>query len=135
MNWGVNLHFRLFCYFDIYIQLLGGRGVGSGLNSFYLPKNPTKSKYFKDITNDKMKRFSKYRSYTDLRNNNEYEFHPGEKGENGWRGRDHYHWKNPKSKNDKDKYLDKNGIPVGKNSKESHLIPGKYNNKGRRYDY
>ena len=120
---------------EIKLQFFGGRGTSSSLNSFYLPKNPARSKYLKDITNDKMRQFSKYRVYKDSKNNNEYEFHPGKTGENGWKGRDHYHWKNPQSKNDKDKYLDKNGIPVGKNSKESHLAPGKYNNKRIRDDY
>lgn len=52
-----------------------------------------------------------------------------------WLERKNYHWKNPQSKNDKDKYLDKKGNPTGKNCKESHLTLGKYNNKRVKDDH
>lgn len=44
-------------------------------------------------------------------------------GENGFRAIDHWHRYNPTSTNKLDFYLDKNGYPVGKGSKPSHIEP------------
>ena len=41
----------------------------------------------------------------------------------GFAGRDHYHILNPNAKNNKDRYLDKDGNPVPKGSKASHILP------------
>ena len=41
----------------------------------------------------------------------------------GYGGKDHYHVLNPNSTGKHDYYLDKDGNPVPKNSKASHIIP------------
>lgn len=110
----------------INIRLFGGRGSSSRNGSFYLPKNPSKYRTFNDITNPKKREYTQYREYKDLRNGNIYEFHPGRTGENGWRGKDHYHWRNPNRTNNKDYYFDQHGQPTPKGSNNSHLKPGFY---------
>lgn len=50
-------------------------------------------------------------------------FDPGSKGEPGFKGQNHYHILNPNATSNKDLYLDKNGNPVKKNSKASHILP------------
>lgn len=109
-------------------QLFGGRGAGSGRYSYYLPKNPRNSKKFKDVTDPRKRENTNYRNYKDEDSGLEVEFHPGERGKNGWQGKDHYHVKNPNSKSKSDYYLDKNGNPCAKGSKDSHLSPGEYEN-------
>ena len=109
-------------------QLFGGRGSGSGRYSYYLPKDPSRSKRLKDVTDPRKSQNSNYRNYKDKNNNLEIEFHPGQPGQAGWRGKDHYHVLNPHAKGKYDYYLDKNGNPCPKGSKESHLTPGEYEN-------
>ena len=48
----------------------------------------------------------------------------GDPSMSGFRGRDHYHVENPDSTGDRDKYLDRNGRPVSRNSDASHILPG-----------
>lgn len=48
----------------------------------------------------------------------------GEPGKSGFRGRDHYHIDNPNRTDKRDYYLDRNGRPVAKGSKPSHVPPG-----------
>ena len=43
----------------------------------------------------------------------------------GYAGKNHYHILNPNATGSKDLYLDKNGNPVAKNSKASHILPKK----------
>ena len=51
-------------------------------------------------------------------------FDLGEEGKPGFKGKDHYHVYNPNmSKGKKDRYLDKDGNPVAKDSNPSHIIP------------
>jgi len=52
------------------------------------------------------------------------EFDKGKKGESGHKGRDHYHRLNPNKTGKRDAFLDKNGKPVPKGSKASHLYAG-----------
>ena len=52
------------------------------------------------------------------------EFDTGQPGKPGWRGRDHYHRPNPNATGDSDRYLDRYGNPVPKNSQPSHIPPG-----------
>lgn len=53
-------------------------------------------------------------------------FDPAEEGKPGFKGKDHYHVYNPNmSKSKTDRYLDKNGNPVAKDSNPSHIIPQK----------
>ena len=44
-------------------------------------------------------------------------------GASGYAGKNHYHILNPDAHSTKDMYLDKNGNPVGKNTKASHILP------------
>ena len=55
----------------------------------------------------------------------EITFDKGVDGERGWKGIDHWHRKNPNSKNRHDYYLDKFGNPVGKGSEASHIEASK----------
>ena len=52
-------------------------------------------------------------------------FDEAEPGEKGYAGKNHYHILNPDATGSKDLYLDKDGNPVAKNSKASHIIPKK----------
>lgn len=44
-------------------------------------------------------------------------------GAPGFAGKDHYHILNPNATSNKDLYLDKDGNPVAKGSKDSHILP------------
>lgn len=44
-------------------------------------------------------------------------------GADGFAGKDHYHILNPNATGSRDMYLDRNGEPVKKNSKASHILP------------
>ncbi len=44
-------------------------------------------------------------------------------GAPGFAGKDHYHILNPKATSNSNLYLDKNGNPCAKGSKESHILP------------
>ena len=44
-------------------------------------------------------------------------------GASGFVGKDHYHILNPNAQSNKDRYLDKDGNPVPKGSKASHILP------------
>ncbi len=46
-------------------------------------------------------------------------------GASGFAGKDHFHTLNPNATGPRDMYLDKNGNPVKKNSKASHILPEK----------
>ena len=48
-------------------------------------------------------------------------------GQPGFEGKDHYHIYNPNATGARDRYLDKYGNPVGRNSKESHIMPKEKN--------
>lgn len=51
-------------------------------------------------------------------------FDLGVEGKPGFRGKDHYHVYNPNmGKTKVDRYLDKNGNPVAKDSNPSHILP------------
>ena len=47
----------------------------------------------------------------------------GDPSQGGYGGKDHYHVLNPNSTGKHDYYLDKDGNPVPKNSKASHITP------------
>ena len=50
-------------------------------------------------------------------------FDKAEAGRNGFAGKNHYHILNPNATGLRDMYLDKNGNPVKKNSRASHILP------------
>ena len=52
-------------------------------------------------------------------------FDEAKPGEKGYAGKNHYHILNPDATGSKDLYLDKEGNPVAKNSKASHILPKK----------
>ena len=52
-------------------------------------------------------------------------FDEAKPGEKGYAGKNHYHILNPDATGSKDLYLDKDGNPVAKNSKASHILPKK----------
>ncbi len=51
------------------------------------------------------------------------EFDKGKSGAPGWRGKDHYHIRNRDAAGRGDKYLDREGNPVPRNSERSHILP------------
>ena len=89
-----------------------------------LPKNPKKllKRGWTDISHPKQK---EHESIT-LKENDTgltIRFDKGTPDASGYRGKDHYHIYNPSASGNKDLYLDKEGNPVPKNSKKSHIIP------------
>ena len=52
-------------------------------------------------------------------------FDEAKPGEKGYARKNHYHILNPNATGSKDLYLDKDGNPVAKNSKASHILPKK----------
>lgn len=50
-------------------------------------------------------------------------FDEGKSGVSGFRGQNHYHIENPNATGNSNMYLDKNGDPVAKGSKASHILP------------
>ena len=90
-----------------------------------LPRNPSEllKKGWKDTTLVKMKENSSSQTFHDPKSGLDVRFDKGEAGENGFRGKDHYHVENPNSTGKLDKYLDKDGNPCAKGSKASHIIP------------
>ena len=78
---------------------------------------------WKDTTNPKAEENGSNRtSYTNTNNGMKIEFDKGVKGANGFKGKDHYHIKNPSSTGKSDYYLDINGNPCPKNSTKSHIV-------------
>ena len=88
-----------------------------------LPKTPSKLKSngWKETTSVAMRKNTTSRTFQ--KDNLSIRFDKGKKGAGGYGGKDHYHVLNPKSTGKHDYYLDKNGNPVPKNSKASHIIP------------
>lgn len=62
-----------------------------------------------------------HRTFKNPDTGDELRFDEGKPGESGYRGQDHYHRINPDKGGPK--YLDRNGNPVPKNSRPSHLLP------------
>lgn len=90
-----------------------------------LPKKPNK-KFFEeweDITAPAAKQNSESRVYKHKETGLEVRFDPAKEGANGFEGKDHWHVYNPNKTGKKDYYLDKDGNPVPKGSKASHIIP------------
>ncbi len=91
-----------------------------------LPKNPDEllSKGWKEITDPRAKESSNSRAFREESTGLRIRFDKGTVVESGFKGKDHYHIDNPNAKDKKiGKYLDKNGNPVNKNSKASHILP------------
>lgn len=88
-----------------------------------LPKTPAKLKSsgWKETTSTAMKKNTTSRTFK--KDGLTIRFDKGKKGASGYGGKDHYHILNPKSTGKNDYYLDKQGNPVPKNSKASHILP------------
>jgi len=89
-----------------------------------LPKNPNKllKNGWVDITHPDAKKtghMELQESSTGLK----IGFDKGKPGSNGFSGKDHYHIFNPDATGNHNLYLDKNGDPVRKGSKSSHILP------------
>lgn len=50
-------------------------------------------------------------------------FDPAKEGAVGFNGKDHWHVYNPNANGKKDLYLDKDGNPTPRGSRESHILP------------
>jgi hypothetical protein len=70
-----------------------------------------------------MRKNTNSREYEDPRTGIRVRFDPGKPGAPGFEGKDHYHIYNPNRTGKGDYYLDKNGNPVPKGSKASHILP------------
>ena len=91
-----------------------------------LPKNPDSllENGWKEVTDPRAKASSNSRIFKEISTGLRIRFDKGIPGENGFGGKDHYHIDNPNATDKKiDRYLDKNGNPVNKNSKASHILP------------
>lgn len=90
-----------------------------------LPKNPNSllKKGWKNITPESMSKSTSSVVYKESKTGLTVRFDKGTRDANGYSGKDHYHVHNPNSTGKHDYYLDKNGNPVPKNSKASHIIP------------
>ena len=64
-----------------------------------------------------------HRTFTNPETGDTVRFDEGTPGQPGYEGVDHYHRDNPNSTGKSDTYLDKDGNPVPKGSKPSHLLP------------
>lgn len=90
-----------------------------------LPKNPDDllSMGFVEITPAPMAANSHSRLFYDSNNNLKVRFDEGDVSTTGFSSVDHYHVYNPNSTSKLDYYLDENGLPCPKGSKQSHIIP------------
>ena len=62
-----------------------------------------------------------HKEYTNKKTGQKINFDKGDPSKTGWKKVDHYHVRNPVSKNKGDYYLDKYGKPCSKGSEASHL--------------
>ena len=91
-----------------------------------LPQKPNEllSKGWKEITDPRAKEAGNSRVFKEKDTGLRIRFDKGTPGEFGFKGKDHYHIDNPNATDTKvGRYLDRNGNPVNKNSKASHIIP------------
>lgn len=108
----------------------GGFGNTQGTKTNYekvienLPQNPKllMRRGWKEITPPAMSKYTTSKMYLNSNLGLTIRFDKGKKGISGYAGKDHYHILNPNSSGKHDYYLDKNGNPVPKNSKASHII-------------
>jgi hypothetical protein len=89
-----------------------------------LPKNPSNllKQGWKETTPSNMAKNTSSKMYTN-KDGLRVRFDKGDHSQGGYGSKDHYHVLNPNSTGKHDYYLDKDGNPVPKNSKASHIIP------------
>lgn len=90
-----------------------------------LPKNPSKllDGGWQETTHPKMAERTASRTFHDPVTNLDVRFDKGDPAQNGFAAKDHYHVENPNRTGKMDFYLDVDGNPVPKGSKESHIFP------------
>lgn len=98
--------------------------AGFVLDAKAFDKNPNKllEKGWKDTTPTSMSQNTSSKVYTN-KDGLKVRYDKGDPSQSGYGGKDHYHVLNPNSTGKHDYYLDKDGNPVPKNSKASHIIP------------
>ena len=91
-----------------------------------LPENGNTliSQGWKDISHPRQAQAGSH-TYEDPVTGLRIRFDEAKPGAKGYAGKDHYHILNPNATGSKDLYLDKNGNPVAKNSKATHILPKK----------
>ena len=100
------------------------RGTKGDIVAAILTLPPRSNKVFREKWENITDFGTKYRgNYRNKENGLIISFDPGQKGETGFRGKDHYHIHNPNADNKMNAYLDKDGNPVARGSKASHIIP------------
>lgn len=89
-----------------------------------LPKNPNKLflNGWKEITNSNQAKNSTSRVFVEESTGLRIRFDKGNNFSSGYASKDHYHIENPNATGKSDRYLDKDGNPVAKNSKKSHIV-------------
>ena len=89
-----------------------------------LPSSPTKllNNGWEDISNPNEAAHGHFK-YKEKSTGLRVRFDKGDSSQSGFRGQDHYHIINPNATGNSDLYLDINGNPVKKNSKQSHILP------------
>ncbi len=94
-----------------------------------LPKDPDDllDNGWKETTDPRAKEASNSRVFTEEGTGLEIRFDKGIPGENGFKGKDHYHIMNPNAQGNLDLYLDKEGTPCARGSKKSHIMPSQGN--------
>lgn len=75
-----------------------------------------------DISHPSQKKTGHY-TYKESSTGLRVRFDEPKPGATGFAGKAHYHILNPNATGPRDMYLDKNGNPVKKNSKASHILP------------
>jgi len=91
-----------------------------------LPENPDDllDDGYEETTHSEVQEGST-RTFRNPETGDEVEFHKGGLSKPRWRGKDHWHRYNPNATGKRDAMLDKNGNPVPKGSKASHIEPSK----------
>ena len=119
-------------------RLKGGLLMSKGLSYHYsgtkghivsvassLPSNPNTllSNGWIETTHPKQASNSSSRVFTEESTGLRIRFDKGDGNKNGYSGIDHYHIDNPQATGKKDRYIDKDGNVVPKNSSKSHILP------------
>ncbi|CDR35089.1 RHS repeat domain-containing protein [Criblamydia sequanensis] len=89
----------------------------------WLPKDPFNHPDWEDIGHPEAKAHG-HHDFQNREDGRKIRYDEAKEGEPGHKGRDHYHWYNPKSEDDNENYyLNESGKPCKKDSHESHLYP------------
>lgn len=80
------------------------------------------SKGWEDISHPKQAEQGSF-TYRDPSTGLKIRYDKAQPGKLGFSGKNHYHILNPNAHDSSDMYLDKNGNPCSRGSKESHILP------------